>query len=82
MPAPERSFAMRYAIVLNVFVLMPLYLLLWGCTQDNPPAASRTVNQQEPPMSSQPLTRTAPIAVAPIDTAAPERFQTATFGLG
>ena len=55
--------------------------LLFGCSQNNPPEADQVKTSKEHTMQLSDNEMVSP-DIPPIDAAAPEEFETASFGLG
>ena len=68
-------------ILLCCLGLIAVSLSLAGCSQNNPPETDQTRILKENAMQVS-KNETASPSVPPIDAAAPEEFQTASFGLG
>ncbi len=56
-------------------------IMLLGCSQNNAPMADSSQKLKENDMGDQ-MEQQALSSIPPIDAAAPEEFQTASFGLG
>ncbi|MEJ2157389.1 MAG: hypothetical protein P8X96_18830 [Desulfobacteraceae bacterium] len=56
-------------------------IMLLGCSQNNVPVAGGIEKSKENDMAEE-MEQQAVLPIPPIDAAAPEEFQTASFGLG
>ena len=62
--------------------LFAFCMLLWGCTEYTPSPINTALQAKEQSMASEFNTALRSQVIPPIDAAAPEVFETATFGLG
>ena len=62
--------------------LIWLALINYGCSQNEAPAADKILISKDQSMVLPSEARTSSPGIPPIDAAAPEVYQTATFGLG
>ena len=73
----------RDAIIwLGWVFLLGAVLIANGCSRTGEPGSQRTAAGEESTMKTETPTRLSPGEIPPIDAAAPETFETATFGLG
>lgn len=67
----------------RICLLLGVALWLWGCSQNKAPINPQEVNNTEATMNSSELAiASSTLTIPPIDAAAPDVFETATFGLG
>lgn len=68
-------------ILMGCLGLIAIGLSLTGCSQNNPPETDQAGMSKENAMQLSTIEMASP-PIPPIDAAAPEEFQTASFGLG
>lgn len=67
----------------RIGLLLGIAFWLGGCSQNTAPVSPQEVNTTEATMNSSEIAIATPtLTIPPIDAAAPEVFETATFGLG
>lgn len=70
------------AILVGGALLLGVVLLASSCSRTGEPGSRRNIGEEESAMKPEAQAALSPGDIPPIDAAAPENFETATFGLG